>query len=189
MMIPSLRDVPDRFDTERLTICCPQPGDGPLVHDAIVASLDALRAVPASLPWAMAEPTLEGAEQYCREGRAHFMMRSMMPMLMFLKDSDTLVGTVGLHAFDWTVPKCEIGYWAHSAHTGRGLVTEATQALTEVAFEVLGMRRIEALPDVDNVASCRVCERAGYVLEGTRRYDRVTPDGSLRDSRVYAAIR
>jgi len=189
MTIPSLREVPDSFDSERLTIRCPRAGDGPLVHEAVVASLDALREFPASLPWAMAEPTLDTAEQFCREGRAHFMMRSMMPMLLFLKGSDTLVGTGSLHAFDWAVPKCEIGYWAHSAFTGRGLVTEAVQAVTGLAFDALGMRRIEALPDAGNPASCRVCERAGYTFEGTRRNDRITPDGTLRNSRVYAAIR
>ena len=81
MTIPSLRGVPDSFDTERLTIRCPRAGEGPLLHEAVVASLDALREFPASLPWAMAEPTLDTAEQFCREGRAHFMMRSMMPML------------------------------------------------------------------------------------------------------------
>ena len=59
MTIPSLRDVPDSFDTERLTIRCPRAGEGPLLHEAVVASLDALREFPASLPWAMAEPTLE----------------------------------------------------------------------------------------------------------------------------------
>ena len=189
MTIPSLRDVPDRFDSPRLTIRCPQSGDGPRVHDAIVASLDALREFPASLPWAMAEPTLASAEQFCREGRAHFMMRSMMPMLLLLKGSDTLVGVGSLHAFDWAVPKCEIGYWAHSAFTGRGFVTEAAQAITDLAFGPLGMRRVEALPDAGNIASWRVCERAGYTLEGTRRNDRITPDGMLRDSRVYARIR
>lgn len=188
MIIPSLRDVPDHFDSPRLTIRCPQAGDGPLLLAAMLASLPALRAFPASLPWAMADQTPDSAEQFCREGRAHYLMRSMMPMLLFLKGSDTLVGTGSLHAFDWGVPKCEIGYWAHSAFTGRGLITEAVQAISALALTTLGMRRIEALPDAQNIASCRVCERAGYAFEGTRRNDRVTPDGELRDTRVYALV-
>jgi RimJ/RimL family protein N-acetyltransferase len=50
------------------------------------------------------------------------------------------------------------------------------------------MRRIVALPDAANLPSCRVCERAGYVLEGTLRNERMAPDGSLRHTRVYAAV-
>jgi len=188
MTVPSLRDVPERFDSERLTIRCPRPGDGPLVHAAVLASLDSLREFPASLPWAMAEPSIETSEQFCREGQAHYLMRSMLPMLLFLKGTETLVGCSGLHAFDWAVPKCEIGYWGHTGFRGQGLVTEAVRAITQLGLATLGMRRIEALPDPGNRASCLVCERAGYVLEGTLRNDRIAPDGTLRDSCVYAVL-
>lgn len=188
MTVPSLRDVPESFESERLTIRCPRAGDGPLVHAAVAASLASLREFPASLPWAMAEPSAEASEQYCREGRAHYLMRSMLPMLLFLKGTDTLVGCSGLHAFDWAVPKCEIGYWGHVGFRGQGLVTEAVRAITQLGLATLGMRRIEALPDAGNLPSCLVCERAGYALEGTRRHDRIAPDGVLRDSRVYAVV-
>ena len=67
-------------------------------------------------------------------------------------------------------------------------MTEAVKAITGFAFSSLGMRRVEALPDEENKASCLVCERAGYVLEGTIRNDRIAPDGVLRNTRLYAAV-
>ena len=91
---PALRDVPSTLHTPRLLMRCPQPGDGALVHAAVVDTLAALRQFPASLPW--------------------------------------------------------------------------------------------ALPDDANLASSRVCERAGYALEGMLRHERADPDGQLRHTRVYA---
>jgi len=53
LMKPILRDIPEFFETERLIVRCPRPGDGQLVHEAVVETLRDLRAWPASLPWAM----------------------------------------------------------------------------------------------------------------------------------------
>lgn len=112
-----------------------------------------------------------------------------MAMLLFLKDSGLLVGSSGVHSIDWTVPKCEIGYWVRTSCAGQGFVTEAVKAITTFAFANLGMRRVEAFPDDENKSSWLVCERAGYMLEGIMRNDRVDPNGVLRNTRVYASVR
>ena len=189
MTHPVLREVPEHLETERLLIRCPRPGDGPIVHASVLESLAALRGFPASLPWAMQEPSVDASEQFCREGAAHYRLRTSLPMLLFLKGSDVHVGSSGLHGFDWTVPKCEIGYWGRSGFAGQGFITEAVRAITAFAFQHLGMRRIQALPDAANLPSCRVCERAGYTLEGTMRHDRRGPAGDMRNTRVYAVVR
>jgi RimJ/RimL family protein N-acetyltransferase len=185
---PILLNIPDQLETERLLIRCPRPGDGPIVYASVHDSLASLRQFPASLPWAMQEPALEASEQYCREGQAGYLLRTNLPMLLFLKGTDTHVGNSGLHRFDWSVPKCEIGYWVRAGFEGQGFITEAVKAISAFGFTHLGLRRIEALADEANLASCGVCERAGYALEGTLRHERSGPDGTLRNTRVYAAV-
>jgi RimJ/RimL family protein N-acetyltransferase len=183
---PVLRDVPSALHTPRLLMRCPQPGDGAAVHAAVVDTLAALRQFPASLPWAMAEPSVAASEQFCRTAQADFLLRRNLPMLLFLHGSTQCIGSCGLHGLDWTVPRCEAGYWLRSGHTGQGLATETLNALTRLGLDVLGMRRIQALPDDANLASSRVCERASYALEGVLRHERADPDGRLRHTRVYA---
>jgi RimJ/RimL family protein N-acetyltransferase len=184
--IPITRDIPTRIETPRLLIRCPEPGDGAAVFAGVVASLESLRQFPASLPWSVFEPSVDESERYCREGHAKYLLRTEMPMLLFSKADDVYIGGSGLHSFDWSVPKCEIGYWLRSGYTKQGLAAEAVGAITAFAFSNLGMRRVEALPDDENLASCKVCERAGYSLEGVLRNDRAEPNGRLRNTRVYA---
>ena len=63
-----LRDIPASFETERLTIRVPQPGDGAEVNAAVLESLDALRPW---MPWAAGEPpTVEESEANLREALA-----------------------------------------------------------------------------------------------------------------------
>jgi len=59
----------------------------------------------------------------------------------------------------------EIGFWTATAHRGRGVAPAAVRAVTAWAFDTLGagtMRQIMLVHDVDNPASCRVAEKAGY---------------------------
>ena len=181
--------IPTEMETKRLLIRCPRPGDGVVVHTSVLESLAALRKFPASLPWAMEEPTVEASEKFCCDGSASYDLGTNMPMLVFLKGDNVHVGNVGLHDFSWQVPKCEIGFWGRSTYSGRGLITEAVQAVTSFGFDRLGMRRIEALPDEDNRSSCRLCERAGYELEGTLKSYRAWTDRIPRNVRVYAIVR
>src|SRR5919201_1794556 len=86
---PLLLDLPDQFETERLT-----------VHEAIVETLDDLRRFPWAMPWAMEPPSVERAESFCRRGAANWLLRADLPMLLFRKNDRAFVGSSGLHRFD-----------------------------------------------------------------------------------------
>lgn len=186
---PILLDLPEQFESERLIIRCPRPGDGQTIYEATIESLADLRRFPASMSWAMNAPSLESSETFCREGYANYQARKDLPLLLFLKSNGALVGASGLHRFNWKVPKFEIGFWCRSSLQGNGFITEAVNAITAIAFELLGAHRVVVYSDELNIPSWRVCERAGYELEGTMRNDRVDPDGTLRNIRVYAKTR
>ena len=187
---PLLIDVPERLLTPRLVLRCPRPGDGPAVNEAVTVSLDELRPW---MPWAQAAPTLDESEANVRGAQAKFLLRSDLVYAIWEHDGrgieTRLVGGTGLHRIDWAVPRFEIGYWRRSGEQGRGLVTEAVQALSRMAFEVLLAQRVEIRMDDINVASWKVAERAGFTLEGVLRRDTVAVDGRVRDTRVYSRVR
>ena len=81
----------------------------------------------------------------------------------------------------------EIGYWLAEPFWGRGIVTEALAAVTAYAIRTHGLTRIYAVPFAWNAASCRVLEKAGYVLEGRLRKSAIK-DGKLTDQLQYAFV-
>jgi RimJ/RimL family protein N-acetyltransferase len=81
----------------------------------------------------------------------------------------------------------EIGYWLGEALWGRGIVTEALVAVTRHAIVEHHLTRIFALPFAHNLASCRVLEKAGYVLEARLRRSAIK-DGTIVDQCQYAYI-
>jgi ribosomal-protein-alanine N-acetyltransferase len=81
----------------------------------------------------------------------------------------------------------EIGYWLGEELWGRGIVTEAVILVSEHAFARTNLLRLFALPFADNLASARVLEKAGYVLEARLRASCVKY-GTARDQLLYARI-
>jgi RimJ/RimL family protein N-acetyltransferase len=71
----------------------------------------------------------------------------------------------------------ECGYWVLPWARGAGLAPAALAALTGWAFGGLGLHRAELMHSTANLASCRVAEKAGYVLEGTLREAMLHLDG------------
>jgi RimJ/RimL family protein N-acetyltransferase len=81
----------------------------------------------------------------------------------------------------------EIGYWLGEAYWGRGLATEALRAVTGYAIAEHGLTRIFALPFAHNLASVRVLEKAGYVLEARLRRSAIK-HGVIVDQLQYAFV-
>lgn len=83
---------------------------------------------------------------------------------------DRPVGFVSLSLSPEERCRGELGYVLARAHWGEGVATAAVKrALGAVFGEVEGLARVEALVDVDNAASQRVAEKAGFTREGVLR--------------------
>ena len=102
--------------------------------------------------------------------------------------NDEAVGSIGfvLHP-DVERVSAEIGYWLAEPFWGRGLTTQALIAVTAYAMRTHGLTRVYAVPFAWNTASCRVLDKAGYVMEACLRYSAIK-DGRLTDQMQYARI-
>jgi hypothetical protein len=180
------RSVPDALVSPRLYLRCPQVDDAHALHAAVAESIADLRRYIGTVPWVAHEPSLQNSEAYCRQARENFPAGRDMPFLLFTRDSSELVGCVGLHRPDWSLPKFEIGYWCRSGFTGRGYIAEAVDAVVSMAEAELGAARLELITDAKNEKSRAVAARCGFILEGILCNERRGTDGTLRDTCVYA---
>jgi ribosomal-protein-alanine N-acetyltransferase len=124
------------------------------------------------------------------DGQAFIRMaRRMRPETFYAIAVDNqAVGGIGfVMAGDVERVSAEVGYWLGERFWGRGIVTEALAAVTRHAIAEHGLTRLFALPFAENVASCRVLEKAGYELEGRLRRSAIK-DGRILDQCQYAFI-
>lgn len=171
-----------RIRTPRLLIRCWEPSDAPRFMRAVEESREHLRRW---LPWVKDEPLpLDEQVKRMRSLRGAFDNGQAFFYGLFTPDGDEIVG--GVNALPAGDGARELGGWMHVRHDGRGYATEAGAALTRVAFEVDGMRRVEMHCDPRNEPSTRLPQKLGFVHEATLRARDLLEDGTPSDSMVWS---
>jgi RimJ/RimL family protein N-acetyltransferase len=99
-----------------------------------------------------------------------------------------LVGSVPLHHVDAGQGDAEIGYWTVPAARGRGVASAVVDAVCRWAFETLPVDRIELCHAVENEASGRVAQKAGFRREGRLRKSFRYGDGVKHDELLWARL-
>ena len=101
---------------------------------------------------------------------------------------DTVLGSVSVHSIDAVQNDAEIGYWTTPAARGRGVAPVAVDTACRWAFATLPVDRIELCHAVENTASGRVAEKAGFTLEGRLRRSYRYGDGVKHDELLWARL-
>jgi RimJ/RimL family protein N-acetyltransferase len=99
-----------------------------------------------------------------------------------------LLGSVSVHRIDRTEADAEIGYWTLPAARGRGIAGAAVDAACRWAFTELGLHRVQLYHAVENVASGRVAEKAGFTYEGRLRRSHRYGDGRHHDELLWGRL-
>lgn len=102
--------------------------------------------------------------------------------------NNRMIGRITLLRFDLKNRKCEIGYWIAKNHEGKGIITQATQALVKIAFEQLDFERIEIRCAINNERSAAVPKRLGFLFEGILRHAEKSEKG-YRDLQLWTLTR
>ncbi len=104
-----------------------------------------------------------------------------------IKEYKKFIGIVRL--FDISMPnkRGELSYIMNPAFQGRGLITEAIQAIVDLCFHRLGLNRLQARCTQENVASEKVMKKLGMTYEGTL-YEYWINKGVPENAKLYAII-
>lgn len=85
-------------------------------------------------------------------------------------DEDRIVGMISLSTIvRGPAQSANLGYWVAEAVNGRGYATEAVRQMLRIAFDELGLHRVDAGTLPQNTASQRVLSRNGFERIGLAR--------------------
>jgi RimJ/RimL family protein N-acetyltransferase len=114
--------------------------------------------------------------------------RDWFQFAIALKDSDALIGDVGLYVRGDDPRLGEIGYTLARDQQGHGYATEAVRALLDYAFATLTLHRVTASADCRNAPSFKLLERVGMRREG-QFLQHAWYKGEWCDEYLYAMLR
>ena len=102
-------------------------------------------------------------------------------------DDGAFLGLALAPTIDEEAAEAELGYIVAAHARGRGIAADALRQLTAWAFGQRGIQRAYLHIDVDNPASSKVAERAGYRLEGIMRSTHLK-QGRRGDTQLWARL-
>ena len=175
--------APRELATRRLRLLGPQPELAPLLVESINRSLPTLGFIRfGQTAWDAAR-----GERFIARDLEALARGECLVFYAFEIASDTYVGRIDLHSWDFDAPRCEIGYVADARAAGRGLMREAVLACVNLAFS-MGVARVQAVSDAGNARALRFAERAlGFTREGVLRFYERDAQGRLGDQVIFAA--
>jgi RimJ/RimL family protein N-acetyltransferase len=91
----------------------------------------------------------------------------------FIKEEITgaIIGLLNVKNIDYSVRKCEIGYFISEKYSGKGIVSKCTQKIISYCFEDLNMNKIFLRAAPENIASQKVALKNGFQQEGILRQE------------------
>ncbi len=115
------------------------------------------------------------------------MATSHSPLHIFAIDiKGKASGGIGIHPQEGIYRKnAELGYWLAEPFWGKSIVTNAILQIVDYGFRTFDIDRIFARPFGHNIASQKVLEKAGFVLE-VRLEKTIIKNGEMTDELIYA---
>jgi RimJ/RimL family protein N-acetyltransferase len=142
--------------------------------DALAARLDGDAAVATFLDLIPQPYTRDDALAYLAHCEESWRTGANSSFAVLVEGIDQPVGSVGVHwreTIDDGV--AEIGYWIAKVARSRGAATAGVRLAARWAFAAEpALERLQLRADVENAASNRVAEKAGFVREGVLRSSR-----------------
>jgi RimJ/RimL family protein N-acetyltransferase len=155
-----VKDDVFRLETRRLWLRWPRLSDAPAI-ERYCAKWEVARftaRIPHPYPKGSAERFVYAARE------ANSVGRDLTLALTPINAPRQAVGAVSLERRG--ADRLALGYALAPEVWGRGYATEAVSAVVDAAFRLSGVEEIEASVQVENPASRRVLEKAGFVHVG-----------------------
>ena len=175
--------APESLHTPRLLLRKPRMDDAPLMFAAYAQD----PAVTRYLIW-QPHPDISETYRVIEHFLAQWSAGTAFNWLLFAPATNELVGSIGARRKD---DGFDLGYLLAQRWWGQGLMPEAIQAVTEWAFSQAWVLRVSAVCDVENHASARALEKAGFRQERLVERYSIHPNISAepRDCYLYTRLR
>ncbi|WP_371749443.1 GNAT family N-acetyltransferase [Streptomyces sp. NBC_01283] len=102
--------------------------------------------------------------------------------------SGRYAGNIALHGIDRAHARAKVGYRIAPWTRGQGVATAAVRSVVSWALSDLGLTRLALTHGVENPASCRVAQKAGFDLAYTMPMAKRFGDGQLHDEHLHVLV-
>lgn len=111
--------------------------------------------------------SLEDVDHFITKNPKEFNLpETWFQLVIVLKETNEVIGDIGVHFFGKEHKQIELGYTLSSLHQNKGFASEAIEDVIDFLFTDLNKHRIVLSIDPENKASIKLAARLGFRKEG-----------------------
>ena len=141
-----------------------EPEDAQELFRVVEASREHLRPW---LPWVDMSTKPEHSLQFIQQSKTQ--QHNQVGIALGIIYNRHIIGSMGMHNWDHTLKKAQLGYWITKEYEGKGIIQKCLAAFIDFLFNKAGLNKVEIHFMVNNHRSARVAEQAGFKVEGIIR--------------------
>lgn len=138
------------------------------------------------LPWVAGMQTAAQEAAFLQMTLEHYAAHQSLNLVVHYQDEQA--GMISFNHLDHENHAADIGYWLGVAYQGQNIMHRAVSGMCALGFTDLALHRLVIRAAVDNTASNRVAQKAGFTLEGVIRDNELLADG-YHDENQYSRLK
>ena len=138
------------------------------------------------LTWVDGTLKVEDSLEFIRSAHQNLHEQKGIAFGIFM--DDILIGGIGMHHWNHTLRRAEVGYWIDKKQEGKGIMFEIAQSFILFLFEQVNLNKIELQFKKENQRSAQLAKRLGFTIEGVLR-DSLLMHGAFHDVVIAGLLR
>jgi ribosomal-protein-serine acetyltransferase len=138
------------------------------------------------LTWVDSTLKVEDSLEFIRSAHQHLHEQKGIAFAIFQENA--LIGGIGMHHWNHSLRRAEMGYWIAKEEEGKGIMYDAAKVFISFLFEQVNLNKIELQFKTENHRSAQLAKRLGFTIEGVLR-DSLLIHGAFHDVVVAGLLK
>lgn len=157
--VPHILSIQDKND-EQFNVFRIQPEDGWSICDMITANEDRLQMYFPKTKAANLTPDL--SKRFAQTKSKAFDENEEYLFTLKPHESRKIIGLIYIKELDWNKKQGEFAYCIDYNYEGKGITSKVVDALSNYAFENLGLEIVQIITHKTNISSVKVAEKCNF---------------------------
>ena len=151
-----------KLETDNFIIRLAEPGDGKLLYEGLMETIEVLKSSPNTWPWAHDEQSEELSEKFCYNAYSRALRLVRVSLLIFNKTDNIFLGVVDAKRPNLTELSWETSAWIRLSYQNKNILKEVMSALQDWLYSNNNQMKIYFGVDKNNVQMQSVAKKSDF---------------------------
>ncbi|WP_309607537.1 GNAT family N-acetyltransferase [Flavobacterium sp.] len=129
--------------------------------------------------------TFESSQRYIIDKNNEYESKSEYTFAIKESISNLIAGIVIIKEINWEIKQGEFAYCIDFKYENKGFMSRSINAISEYAFEIIGLEKLQIIVHKDNIASVKVAQKCHFIWQKTLLNEYTPPNESPLNMELY----